>query len=131
MMTVALMTKFPFANVELMFPDHFDTRDDNHVRSQESMDYDRSPASFAACIGVTPAGLLRMRQRGWVSASWADKIAVANGMHPSSIWPAEWREHLDNVLEAEELERENTRRRTAEWRAREANKLDEAERMPY
>lgn len=32
--------------------------------------------------------------RGWLSPEQADTLAVANNLHPSAIWPEEWRAYL-------------------------------------
>ena len=129
--------QFPFINIERVFPEHFDTLPGQTVRDRgvEQSSYDRSPASFAECVSLvhplTLRGLLKMRDRGWVTPTWADRIAVANRLHPTAIWPEEWLHYLELSLAEHEAEVEATRQRTIAWRQREAAKQDEAERMPY
>lgn len=110
--------RFPWAPVEQAFPEHFEPKGDefNQNKSMEDRLYERSRDSFAACVGVELRTVSKWQSRGYVNVWWADRIAVNNGLHPSSIWPEEWLDHMNEVLKTEEKEREQTRLRTIKYR---------------
>jgi len=91
--------QFPFANVIRIFPEHFKEMNtgERSYMTEDELNYQRTPESFAACVGVGPRACERWRQKGYVNAKMADQIAITNGLHPSTIWPNEWQEYLDRV----------------------------------
>ncbi len=111
---------FPFEAVERAFPLHFLPRDGDFNHKLDS--YTPTLESFAECCGVSIQAVYKWRREGYINGWTADRIAVANNMHPSTLWPSEWAAFLEaDVKEPDaELVREQTRIRTANWRARQA-----------
>lgn len=88
------MTEFPFSAVMRAVPQHF-IKHDTEGRTPSNIP---TVQSFAECVGYSRSTVERWiagQPLDWIAA---DRVAIANNMHPSQIWPEEWATMLADQL---------------------------------